>query len=472
MKIYKLKLAFVITIVLLLAMGNGAVAASGGGAVYEVFPTGNSVQDVQNVQAAIDGAADGDTILLKAGTFNFGDWKTNPIPGGYIVINKGVTVKGEGFSKDGTPRTIIQGGGYRQKNHWDNCEWGVVTFAGDTSGGVLKEVWLQEPHFYAVFASGFCGQNHENITIRNVKITDITQDIPVWDQYSSIGRSIDMGAAVPEYGMGGPSGTVTIEGCDISNTGSSVDLDYIDPDNGTLYYKDPTGNDLFSNDSQAIGLWMYSTTSFVIHDNKLTTQNEGIVMEAMAGSGSILITDNDIIVEPTNLTRHWMRGIRFDASYPGMVDTPYTRAVRITDNHIRVLAEPEVGFLSAGIMLGTDNGVNVYDGQTFVKGNEIEILGGDAALVFGYNRGPDWVSVLTGAEIRNNRIRGTARYGILSVDGAQYCKIFGNKLARFEPSVAHIGFYGPGTHDNTVRGYTGVVIEADGAYNNHFTGKK
>ena len=92
------------------------------------------------------------------------------------------------------------------------CEWGVVTFAGDTSGGVLEEVWLKEPHFYAVFSSGFCGQNHENITIRNVKITDISQDIPQWDQMSSIGRSIDMGATVPEYGMGGPSGTVTIEG--------------------------------------------------------------------------------------------------------------------------------------------------------------------------------------------------------------------------------------------------------------------
>ena len=53
-------------------------------------------KDVANVQAAIDGAKDGDTILLKAGTFNFGDWKTNPIPGGKVMISKGVTVKGDG----------------------------------------------------------------------------------------------------------------------------------------------------------------------------------------------------------------------------------------------------------------------------------------------------------------------------------------------------------------------------------------
>jgi hypothetical protein len=107
------------------------------------------------------------------------------------------------------------------------------------------------------------------------------------------------GGHLPELGLEGPSGTVTIEGCDISNLGSSVDLDYIDPDTGTLYYKDPDGNDLFAHDSQAsqaIGLWINSATSFVIRNNKLTTQNEDIVMEAMGGSGSTLITDNDITV--------------------------------------------------------------------------------------------------------------------------------------------------------------------------------
>jgi len=91
-------------------------------------------------------------------------------------------------------------------------------------------------------------------------------------------------------------------------------------------------------------------------------------------------------------------------------------------------------------------------------------------MVFGLDRGPTWVSVLNGAVIRNNHIRGTARYGILSVVGAQYCNIFGNNLATFEPSVAHIGFYTPATHDNTVRGYSGVVDVADGAYNNRITG--
>jgi hypothetical protein len=80
------------------------------------------------------------------------------------------------------------------------------------------------------------------------------------------------------------------------------------------------------------------------------------------------------------------------------------------------------------------------------------------------------ISVLTGAVIRNNQIRGAAQYGMLSVSGAQYCNIYGNNLATFEPSVAHIGLYGLKVHDNTLSGYSGVVIVADGAYNNQITG--
>jgi hypothetical protein len=239
------------------------------------------------------------------------------------------------------------------------------------------------------------------------------------------------------------------------------------------YYKDPDGNDLFAHDSQAsqaIGLWINTATSFVIRNNKLTTQNEGIVMEAMGGSGSTLITDNDITVQPVALDRHVMRGFRLEAADPTMVLTPYTRVVRFTNNRIRVMAEQEEDVFSSGILMGSDNGGNAYDGQVFVEGNEIEMQGGDAAMVFGLDRGPQWVSVLNGAVIRNNHIRGTAGYGMLSVVGAQNCNIFGNNLATFEPSVAHIGFYTPATHDNTVRGYSGVVDVADGAYNNQITG--
>ena len=107
------------------------------------------------------------------------------------------------------------------KNHWDMKEFGVISFGGDGKGGTLDGVWMKEPHMYAVGIAGLFGQNHENITIRNVKVTDISHDIPEWDQSIAIGRPIDLGGNVPEWGNGGPTGTVTIEHCDISNMGSA-----------------------------------------------------------------------------------------------------------------------------------------------------------------------------------------------------------------------------------------------------------
>lgn len=370
MKSYKLGITFASVVVLVMALAVGALAAPNGATVHEVFPTGDPTQDVQNVQAAIDGAVDGDTILLKAGTFAFGDWKTNPIPGGVVAINKGVTVTGDGFDGSGNPRTIVQGGGYRMKGHWQHGERGVFGFGGDTTGGVLQDLWLKEPHFLAVNSNGSNvppgDHHHRSFVIRNLKITDISHDIPAWNPYQSVGPSISLGWNLPEWGRGGPSGTVVIEGCDISHMGSTVDLDYIDSETRTPYYRDPEGGDLALHDSRAINTFICTTGSFVIRNNTIRAQSAGIVNEAMSGTGDI--------------------------------------------------------------------------------------------------------SVLTGAVIRNNQIRGAAQYGMLSVSGAQYRNIYGNNLATFEPSVAHIGLYGLKVHDNTLSGYSGVVIVADGAYNNQITG--
>lgn len=467
MNIYKLGLAFAGLVVLLMTLGGGAVAASNGGVVYEVNPTGDPTQDVPNVQAAIDNAADGDTILLKAGTFNFGDWKTNPIPGGYVVINKGVTVKGDGFDVNGDHRTIIQGGGYRQKGHWDTGEWGVFTFGGDTSGGVLEELWLKEPHYLAVATNGSMGHNHSSFTIRNLKITDISHDIPAWDPYESIGRSVSVGFSVPEIGLGGPAGTVVVEGCDISQMNSTIDLDYIDPDAGTLYYRDPDGGDLAIHDSRGINFFLMTTGNIVIRDNTVRAQSGGIVNEGMGGTGYITVTGNDIYVENVGLPRPYRRGYQLDAFSPDFMPISFARTVRIMNNNIHVVGDPEDGF-TAGMVIGTDVGITGYDGTITVEKNAIVMGDGNGGMILGTDRG--YMSVLNGATVRNNKIMGYAQYGLLSVNGAQYCNIFGNNLATFTPAVAHIGFYGSGTHDNTVRGYTGVVIVADGAYNNHITG--
>ena len=469
MKTYRRGLAFASAVVLLMALTVGPVAAQNGGVVHEVYPTGDPTQDVQNIQAAIDNADDGDTILLKAGTFDFGDWKTNPIPGGQVMINKGVTVKGEGFDPQGNPRTIIHGGGYRQKGHWEYGERGVFAFTGNTSGGVLEDLWLREPHFLAVNTNGSMGHNHRSFTIRNLKITDISHDIPGWDPNLSVGRSMSFGFNVPEWGFGGPSGTVIVEGCDISHMGSTIDLDYINPDTGTLYYRGSDGGDLASHDSRGINFYISTTGSFVIRNNTIRAQSAGIVNEAMGGTGDIIVTGNDIYVENVGLLKPYRRGYQLEGLAPFFPPVPFARTVRIENNNIHVVGDPDEGF-TAGMLIGTDVGTPGYSGKVTVENNTIVMENGNGAMILGADRGPAWVSALNGAVIRNNCIRGTARYGMLSVVGAKYCNIWGNNLATFEPSVAHIGLYTPATHDNMVRGYSGVVDVADGAYNNYITG--
>lgn len=440
------------------------------GVVHEIQPTGDPTKDIANVQAAIDDAQVGDTILLKAGVFNFGDWKTNPIPGGFVMITKGVTVKGDGVDAAGNPKTIIQGGGYRMKNHWKTGEHGVITFGGDGKGGVLDGVWLKEPHFYGVFISGFFGQNHTDITVRNVKITDISAEIPEWDQASAIGRPIDMGANVPASNNGGPMGTVTIEQCNLSNMGSTLDTTYLDPETGKPYYADPEGKAFPAYGQQgthAIGLWINMSTNFVIRHNTLRSQQEGLVMEYMSGSGNILVADNDIVVQAGALPPKLLRGIRLTTT--GKEDFPFasTRTVRIENNHIRVVGDGDDKASEVGLLVSNENGVPGFGATYIITGNTVELQNGNAAFVLGSTY-PQ--AILKNAEISNNHISGTARYGVLSLDGAQNCKIADNDMTGFTPSVANVGLYGANTHHNEVKGAAGVYVEADGAHDNTVTG--
>lgn len=438
--------------------------------VHEVQPTGDPVQDIAHVQAAIDNAKGGDTILLKAGVFNFGDWKTNPIGGGIVTITKGVTIKGDGVAADGNPKTIIQGGGYRAKNHWDIGEHGVINFGGDGKGGVLDGVWLKEPHFYGVFISGFVGQNHTDITVRNVKITDISVDIPEWDQTTAIGRPIDMGANVPDWGNGGPTGTVIIEECDISNVGSALDMNFLDPDTGTPYYVDAEGNALAAYGQQGthgIGLWINMTANFVVRHNTIRSQQEGLVLEYMSGSGDILVADNDIVVEAGALPPHLLRGMRVTTTDKEGFPFVSTRTVRIEHNHIRVVGSGDAAASEVGLLLSNDNGLPGFGAHYVITGNTVELENGNTAFLLGSTYP---VATLRGAELSHNQISGTARYGVLTYDGAQHCTIADNDMSALTPSVAHIGLYGEKTSANTVTGVAGVYEEAQGAHDNTVTG--
>ena len=201
---------------------------------------------------------------------------------------------------------------------------------------------------------------------------------------------------------------------------------------------------------------MSTATNFVVRDNTIAMQNEGIVTEGMGGTGSILISNNDITIETVALSKRVQHGYRLDGWLAEWAPTPFAREVRIENNHIRVVGEPQENMYTSGMILGADNGLPGYAGKIVVANNTIDMQNGDAGLaITAVQIDPlhlQTVQPLIGAQISNNRISGTATYGVLSLDGAQNCTIADNDMSAFTPSVAHVGLYGAGTHDNEVTG--------------------
>ena len=72
------------------------------------------------------------------------------------------------------------------------------------------------------------------------------------------------------------------------------------------------------------------------------------------------------------------------------------------------------------MLLSNDNGVPGFGETYVVTGNEVEMENGNAAFALGSSIP---VAILKDAVISNNRISGTAKYGVLSLDGAQNCPI-------------------------------------------------
>jgi hypothetical protein len=103
--------------------------------------------DPKHVQAAIDRANPGDTILLKAGTFDFGDGNARST----VIVNKGVTIRGETILEldaNGRPTgnvqgrpTIIHGGGEFLSDF--STESGPFrVHSGDATPVVIEGLWL------------------------------------------------------------------------------------------------------------------------------------------------------------------------------------------------------------------------------------------------------------------------------------------------------------------------------------------
>lgn len=104
--------------------------------------------------------------------------------------------------------------------------------------------------------------------------------------------------------------------------------------------------------------------------------------------------------------------------------------------------------------------------QFVVTQNDVEVQGGEAAsatMRVGYvQRG---ANILVDAEIKANKLRGDPQYGVGTevsgmVNASANNVLLGNNLAHLDvpPEGAHY-YFGPDTHDNVVRGYSGVVID-------------
>jgi hypothetical protein len=297
-------------------------------------------------------------------------------------------------------------------------------------------------------------------------VTDVSAEIPEWAQDAAVGRSINMGGNIPEWDVSGPSGTITIENCTVSDRGSTLDLAFMDPDTGTPYYADADGNPLSPETSQgfhAIGLWINTSANFVVRNNTIRGQHEGIVMECMSGSGDILVQGNDIEIETTGLTLNLQRGLRLTTCSGDEFPFADTRTMHVANNHIRVVGTDVPSVATDGMILSNDNGVEGFDGQVLVQDNVIEMQGGNAGIVMGSAIPP---AILRNAEISGNQIHGVADYGVVSTEGAQLCRVLDNDTTQLSAAVADVGLYGDACTRNLVRGAYGLVaVEGAGGGN-------
>lgn len=454
---------------------DNIVANNTGG--YDVYPVGGGdlththpqfgvscTEDVHNVQWALDNADSGPgvVVLLKAGTFNFGDWRANEPLGGTVMLHKQMTLRGDGFDANGDPRSKIQGGGHDlQQDDWQS-ESMTVAFGGDGHDGVIESIWLEEPHCLGIACNGTFGCNFTDPTVRSVKVTDPSPEIPPFavqrdGDGNPIGASMVLVKGITfggnfHPGMG-PRGTVVIEDCDISND-YDVLPEFINPFTG-----DPMPEDAYEADG--IGLWGSSTVSHEVRNNRFTWQGTGICCEGLGDHtdpdtgertvGTTVIEGNEI----TMLGGTWQEGVGYRATGP----RPYV----ITRNEIRMLSGGD------GMVLTNDCegfGPHVEGDQFVVTQNDIEVQGGvagSAAMRLGYVQ--NGANSLVDAEIRANKLRGSAQYGVSTyvadmVNASANNLFLGNNLAHLDilPEGAHY-YFGPDTHDNAVRGYSGVVMD-------------
>ncbi|HEX8290936.1 MAG TPA: right-handed parallel beta-helix repeat-containing protein [Pyrinomonadaceae bacterium] len=162
-----------------------------------------------------------------------------------------------------------------------------------------------------------------------------------------------------------------------------------------------------------------------------------------------VIEENTIVTGPGDVTpRYGGNGIHLLGAWRRVQDAPIT----FRKNEVSVEGPEAEGIRAFG-----DEVHNKKVQNLSIEENEINVTGGLVGIAL-------WGEVI-GARVRNNRLRGDARYGMLLGAGfydpteqSAGNQLTGNNIATFDASVADV-FFDTNTVDNVLKGHGGSVID-------------
>jgi hypothetical protein len=449
---------------------------------YEVYPMNNSEVDITNVQLAVMGLEMlpyppymqpiwGPTEEKKVRLKSMAYGTTTPTPFNFYVpdtttfvaLPYPVTIEGDGFKADGTPKTVINGGG------------------GSTPDGPLAAltIWLEAPGPVKIDGLCFNGQTISAIggfSFFDVEITNNMITNTISQITSLLGIEGDYRMAMvfslvylpfwpsefpPSWQENPPHVLIQDNFIDNSN-------EMTDPDSDVLV------------DLGIAAVGMYDTIEY----RNNVVSNKGIPLELNCNFGPSSIIDGNVVQTENR-----------DYDNAGIWAMCHYGNTWITNNDITLLPESK----GCGFMLSNpvdpDNPNDIYE----VSGNRLTMGSGFAAFQMGE---PGFCFIadgvpLNGALIKNNIVTGTGAVGFMCLDYPEYDEgrfdntssdnlILGNNLANFHPDATfntdvmglgaeslifeniHI-YLGPNTSNNDFRGYFGEE-PWDRSDNNNITG--
>ena len=233
--------------------------------------------DVETLQAAVDAASDGDTILLKKGTYHEN-----------IVINKSVTLIGFGPGS-----TIISG-----DTGAEIIKGGVINITKpflQSSGPNVTLVGMTIMQGTAQYGGGIFN-SEGTLTLSGVSITNSTASFSGGGIYNQMGTVVMNGSMVAENTAKVGAGVMNDGGTFVLNEGSSISGNSaqiaggLDNLAGTVIMND--GSSLTNNSATYDGGGMYSYFYSTI------TLNGGTITgnTAETGTGGGIYSDSDSIV--------------------------------------------------------------------------------------------------------------------------------------------------------------------------------